>query len=374
MRYVVRREFFGGLVYDRVDDVNFVIDEDFYNVLKDISENNLNLDEDTYNFLMNEQFFASNNINYKLIDSGFIDNTLSAPGRVHFYYTNQCNLNCAHCFTKGNRSGEELSFNEKINMLDQMEQLGVNEILIGGGEPFVKDDFPDFVEESLKRNIITKVFTNGLLLNDSELVKRMSSWNLKYLSISIDGYNEEEYEYVRGIKGLKIIKHNLERLKKECKFTIAASITVNANNYKHAKEILALIYDMGFDRLKVRPVKPAGNVWQNKDIFPGAEQYVIFIKDAQNLWNLKYRDDFTLDFSWGDTRLIYDEEKNVVEPLNIIYPYEGYGCFAGKVNIVFDSAGNALTCGFLPDYLSSSFGDNLRKKVLKKYGSLVRRF
>ena len=98
---------------------------------------------------------------------------------------------------------------------------------------------------------------------------------------------------------------------------------------------------------------------RNRDVFLTAPQYVHFIKDAQTIWNDKYQHRFTLDFSWGDTRLVYDADNNAVVPLDITYPYEGYGCFAGKVNIVFDSAGNALTCGFLPNQLSKSQNDNL---------------
>lgn len=370
-RYVVRHEFFGGLVYDRVEDTNILIDEDFYQVLaelKRIPENEIKstLSEDDYLFFEREGFIENYITNYRMIDSGHTGETLSAPGRVHFYYTSSCNLNCAHCFTKNAKVSNELTFEEKLHMLDQMYELGVNEILIGGGEPFTKSDFPDFVEACLEREIVTKVFTNGLLLRDKKLCERMSKWNLKYMSISIDGSNEEEYEKVRGIKGLATIKENLIELKKHCSFTIAASITINPYNYNNAENLLALIEDFGFDRLKVRPVKPAGNVIHNRDVFLTAEQYVYFIREAQNIWNKKYCEKFTLDFSWGDTRLVYNSQKNLVEPLNITYPYEGYGCFAGKVNIVFDAAGNALTCGFLPDSLTKSNVDNLRTKSLKE--------
>ena len=370
-RYVVRREFFGGLVYDRIMDTNIMIDEEFFNALNQLQKINTNelldaIGEEDYAFFAEEEFIKDNKINYRLIKGEFQGENLSAPGRVHFYYTTKCNLNCSHCFTKNNNVKEEMTLQQKINMLDQMYQHGINEILIGGGEPFLQSDFPDFVEECLKRNIITKVFTNGLLLNDKNLIERMRKWNLKYLSISIDGCNEEEYEKVRGVKGLHIIKNNLKLLKKKCHFTIAASITINPYNYKNAKKLLKLIADMGFDRLKVRPVKPAGNVIKNKDVFLTADQYKHFIAETQKEWNEKYQNLFTLDFSWGDTRLVYNDKDNIIEPLDITYPYEGYGCFAGKVNIVFDSAGNAITCGFLPDYLTKTDVDNLSHKTLKE--------
>lgn len=378
-RYTVRHEFFGGLVYDRNQDANILIDDEFYELLNYLKKTNekdishiLNLED--IDFLKQEKFLSDNKLNYRMVDSGFKENTLSAPGRIHFYYTSKCNLNCTHCFTKNSDVKREMTFSEKISMLDQMYELGVNEILIGGGEPFIQSDFPDFVEECLKRNIITKVFTNGLLLNDKKLVERMSKWSIKYLSISIDGADEEEYEKVRGIKGLQKIKENLKYLKENCDFTIAASITVNPYNYYNTKKILELIADFGFDRLKVRPVKPAGNVLKNKDIFLTAEQYASFIKNTQKIWNRQYKEMFTLDFSWGDTRLVYNKDKNQVEPLDITYPYEGYGCFAGKVNIVFDSGGNALTCGFLPDDLSKNNEDNLQFKSLKEIWETGQKF
>ncbi len=365
-RYMVRHEFFGGLVYDKEQDMSLMIDEDFFELLSFLQNHNLHeIDEEDSLFLESEGFLKEGKNNFRIIDSGFAGETLSAPGRVHFYYTKACNLNCAHCFTKANKVDVELTFEEKVDMLDQMVQLGINEILIGGGEPFTQKDFPDFVEACLSRGIITKVFTNGLLLNE-ELIKRMASWDIKYLSISIDGATEEEYKKTRGVYGLEIIRNNVELLKRYCSFTIAASVTIGSNNYQNAEGLLKLISDFGFDRLKVRPVKPAGNVLKNRSTFLTCDNYIEFIKTTQTIWNQKYAGQFTLDFSWGDTRLFYNSEINAIDLVDIVYPYEGYGCFAGKMNIVFDSAGNAITCGFLPDELAKSKCDNLRKKSIKE--------
>lgn len=375
-RYVVRHEYFGGLVYDREKDSNILIDEDFYLALSALNNASAQkaVDDDTLSFLEAEGFLRDGTPNYRLIDSGFIDETLSAPGRVHFYYTSACNLNCAHCFTKNAATSNELKFEEKLYLLDQMYELGVNEILIGGGEPFTQSDFPDFVEACLEKGIATKVYTNGLLLSDPSLIERISKWNLRFLSISIDGADEEEYEKTRGVKGLAIIKENLKLLKQRCSFKIDASVTISPYNFNNAEKLLDLIADLGFDRVKIRPVKPAGNVMHNRDVFLSAEQYVSFIKKAQAIWNEKYKDCFTLKFSWGDTRLVYNPIENTIVPLDLISPYEGYGCYAGKVNIVFDAAGNALTCGFLPDSLSKSETDNLRNKTLKEIWTSGSRF
>ena len=219
----------------------------------------------------------------------------------------------------------------------------------------------------MERNISTKVYTKGILLNDRELVKRIAKWDLKFSSVSIDGADEEAYEKTRGIKGLSIIKESLKMLNKECSFKIDASVTVNCNNYKNAEKLLALIAALGFDRVKIRPVKPAGNALNN-EVFLTAEQYIFFIKQAQTFWHQKNKDTFKIKFSWGDVRLAYAPQQNVVIPIDTVSPYQKFGCYAGNVNVVIDSSGNMISCGFLPGKMGKSVYNNIRKKAVKKYG------
>lgn len=76
-RYVVRHEFFGGLVYDRQEDTNILIDEDFYQALSYLrnipQEQIIQIigDEDAA-FFQEEGFLENNRPNYRLIDSGHI--------------------------------------------------------------------------------------------------------------------------------------------------------------------------------------------------------------------------------------------------------------------------------------------------------------
>lgn len=362
-RYVVRKEFFGALVYDREEDCYLAFDEEIAGFLADpvfLADTN-----DITELLFEEGFFVEGHSNYEYIETPFTGETLSAPVRIHFYYTTKCNLNCAHCFTKKDNVGEEMPLSLKIEMLNQMKKYGINEILIGGGEPFAKDDIFEFIEECQKRNIVTKVFTNGLLLNE-EIVRKMQFWNLKYLSISVDGYNDDEYQRVRGIRGLDIIKRNVKLLKQYCSFPIAISITVNSENYRNASGYLKYADDCGADRIKIRPTKPNGNILDNPRMYLTPIQYLYFIKNMQQVWNRDYKGKFRLDYSWGDSRLYYDETDNSMKVQDIIFPYEGYGCFAGKGSIVISASGKASPCGFLPKGLQYSEDDTLTKRTLKQ--------
>jgi len=368
MRYNVRKEYYGAIVYDKDNDLYCMIDEEFYDALGGICEcGTAAYDEDTISFLTEEGFIEDGKVNYRLIDTGnVVPGVQSAPSRVHFYYTSSCNLNCAHCFTKQNAHKVELTYDQKIDMLDQMVDLGIGEILIGGGEPFTKSDFPDFVEACIARDISTKVFTNGLLLDNDELISRMSSWKLRYMAISFDGANDDDYAYVRGVSGLETIRTVAKKIKSSCSFELVAQVTVNHQNFDKAAQIVDRAFEFGFDRLKVRPIKPGGNVLLNPELFISAEQYSQFLVEAQRRYLEKYcESSFRVDFGWGDNRLFYNKESQAIEVLDVVYPYEDYGCLAAKLNIIFDSAGYAITCGFLPKELRSTDEDCLTKKTIK---------
>ena len=71
-RYVVRHEFFGGLVYDRHEDTNILIDEDFYQALaflKTVPQTNIMdiVGRDDFAFFESEGFLAEGMPNYRLI-------------------------------------------------------------------------------------------------------------------------------------------------------------------------------------------------------------------------------------------------------------------------------------------------------------------
>jgi len=368
LRYIVRKENFGGLMYDRVDDSYVPIDENFYDVLYQIflTKDFSFLEERHLEFLKKEEIIKTNSINYNIIENDYVGDNLSSPVRIHYCYTYSCNMNCKHCFTKlQEQSGEELTFDEKVDMLEQLKQLGISEILVGGGEPLVKTDFLNFIDECNKRKINVKIFTNGLLLN-KEVVDELCKKDVKYISISIDGTTEEEYEETRGVRALETVINNIKYAKKCCNFPVAISVTVNGSNYKNAAGYLEIAKRANVDRVKVRPTKPSGNVLLYDSVYPSPEQYLEFMCEMQRIWNESYKGIFKLDFSWGDTRIKYDVDTNSMVVINNPFPYQGYGCFAGKGSMVIRANGDVSPCGFLPEKMQVYNGENIRNKSIKE--------
>lgn len=352
-RYMVRKEYFGAYVYDRKEKMYLLFDKDSYDIFNKIDSDDTfvnYIEKDILEVLNNEEFILRNKKNFYIVDNGEYKNVFSAPMRMHLLYTKSCNLNCIHCFSHRENKNhvQEMSFYDKIKIIDEMKKIGMCEILIGGGEPFIKDDIFEFIKECNNRDIIVKIFTNGLLFNDKNFSNIVNA-KIEYLAVSIDGSDNNIYKNTRGIDGLPIIKDNIKKLKEnKCKYKILVSTTINHHNCIEPEGFLKLMVETGADRLKIRATKPNGNIITNHDVMVTPEEYKEFLRTIQKLYNNSYKDKFQMDITWGDFRLFYDVETDEIKVLDADLPYDLYGCVAGKTAMCIDAEGIGSPCGFLP--------------------------
>lgn len=368
-RYEVRKEFFGSIVYDFLTRKFIAFDEKSTNSLVSLTQENIkDLPLNVLNALKKNDFIKNGELNYSIADNKPLNKVLSAPLRLHLAYTARCNLNCAHCFARdyNNKKGvNPLTFKQKVDILDQMLDLGIHEILIGGGEPFIEPDFIDYLRECEKRNMNTKVFTNGHLITD-EIIEELSKIKLGYISVSVDGACDESYGKIRGISKLKSVVNTIKKLTEKCQFPVVMQTTATKTNFGEIEALLQLAKDTHVKRLKVRPIKPGGSVLENQNIVLKPEEFLEFIKKMETAWQEKYKNDFELDYSWGNARLYFDCSENTIEMEGLPQPHIGYGCLAGKISIFIDPCGNAFPCVFLVSYIGADAYENVREHSIQE--------
>ena len=139
------------------------------------------------------------------------DKTSDYPLRsIYFYPTETCNLRCIHCWIQPSYASDEISY-QKLNQenvsVATMERvvrdalpLGLNHIKFTGGEPFLNPGLFDFLEAFAQSGLSFAFETNGTLLTEG-IVKRLKEYNLKQISVSLDGSVPEVHERIRGVKG-----------------------------------------------------------------------------------------------------------------------------------------------------------------------------
>jgi MoaA/NifB/PqqE/SkfB family radical SAM enzyme len=93
------------------------------------------------------------------------------PLGATFELTQRCNLNCVHCYINGSGglgsgNNQELSLDEINRILDQMAGAGVVNLLLTGGEVFLRLDFLDIYRYAKGLGMLVMVFTNSTLLTE----------------------------------------------------------------------------------------------------------------------------------------------------------------------------------------------------------------
>lgn len=117
--------------------------------------------------------------------------------------TSKCNLRCGHCYlTKPDPScaDRELDATEFKRIIDEISDQGCLWLLLTGGEPFLRDDFPDLYTYAIKRGLLVTIFTNGTLITP-ELADLLAEWTPGSIEITLYGHSRQTYETVTGVKG-----------------------------------------------------------------------------------------------------------------------------------------------------------------------------
>lgn len=114
-----------------------------------------------------------------------------------------CQCNCTHCgmgnYPKDKK--EELGKTEIIEIIKGFSRRKIRTIHFFGGEPLLRNDIFDLINYAHKRGFITKIETNGFLLN-REVVKKLKNSGLNLIGVSIDSPYPQIHDNLRGAEGL----------------------------------------------------------------------------------------------------------------------------------------------------------------------------
>jgi len=126
----------------------------------------------------------------------------TAPLFTVWNVTQACNLDCMHCYQDATRKPEadELTTEEKLNLIDQMAEEWVPFVAFAGGEPLVLPDLWKVLEHCQKRGLHVTLATNGTMLTP-EMCARLRDAQVKYIEVSIDSIHPEEHDEFRGQQG-----------------------------------------------------------------------------------------------------------------------------------------------------------------------------
>jgi len=278
---------------------------------------------------------------------------LHAPVNVTWEITNQCNLSCIHCLSESGRGREgELTFDQCLSVIDQLSSHQVFQVNFGGGEPFIRRDFPSIIEACHRRGIVTCISTNGTLLDD-RVTDFLRGGDMVYLQVSLDGGSSATNDLIRGPGTFKEIVDGFERLHTaEIPFSINTVLT--RLNYPEISSLYSLAKRYGA-KLRISRFRPSGRgkaAWES--LHPGKDQLKAFSQ-----WLSVHTDVVT-----GDSFFSLEDEDRKGLGLNL--------CGAAKFTCCIDYDGSVYPCAFLRDDLF--YGGNIINRSLGDIWSHARGF
>lgn len=139
----------------------------------------------------------SNPASSNVLQIGMLERLYKEKGLLYKAFieiTYICNLRCRHCYRTEAVEGSTAHLGSAhmdrgmvLELLDQLEEEGVVEVYITGGEAFLHPDILDILEYASKKNFLTTVLTNGNVIADKCLAPLLSKMDLFDIRVSIYG-------------------------------------------------------------------------------------------------------------------------------------------------------------------------------------------
>lgn len=177
---------------------------------------------------------------------------------AHWSITGKCNYLCKHCFLSApNAEHGELPHDTIMDIIRQLAECGVMNVSITGGEPLIRSDFFEIIDELLKNGIhITQIYSNGWLVNEKllkELDKRgiHPEFNMSY---DAPGW----HDWMRGVEGAEKAVDRAFSLCREYGFPTGAEMCIHELNKHLLRETVNHLAELGCSSLKICPVSNEG--------------------------------------------------------------------------------------------------------------------
>lgn len=265
--------------------------------------------------------------------------------------TNKCNLECKHCYLKSNNNGEHISIRTIKKIIKELKNIKPYMIGITGGEALLHPEYEKIIKllSTLDSKLILQ--TNGLLLNNNQVMEKVNNLPIQLVQISLDGLKETNDEirgkgvYENTFKILEKIKH-----KKGFLFTIA----------KNNHEDLMPLYE------KVKHKIDAFSVERFIPMGRGSEKETMDKEELQKAYNYLKNN----QVHCSDPLMVLVDEERRKKSRNNKNRIVG-GCMAGISAISFGNDGTIYPCAKLRIVIGNINKDSLdevwnESPVLKK--------
>jgi mycofactocin radical SAM maturase len=259
----------------------------------------------------------------------YVEMGLTAPVNVTWEVTYACNLSCIHCVSdSGRKKYGELTTEQCLQVINIMSAMKVFQFNIGGGEPFMREDFRDLMDYAHEKGIVTCISTNGTLIDDK--VAGGLDHKLVYIQVSLDGATPASNDAIRGKGSFRKALNALECLRKR-DIEVSINTVLTKLSFPELDAIVDLASSFGA-KLRVSRFRPSGRGKKNWSLLNVSKEQMISFSD----WLSRH-----MHVSTGDSFFSVSHEDRRSLGLNM--------CGACKLTCCVSPLGEVYPCAFLQE-------------------------
>lgn len=266
-----------------------------------------------------------------------------------FELTPRCNFDCKMCYVHLSKQeqearGKELTAQQWISLGRQACAEGMVFLLLTGGEPTLRPDFPEIYSALKKMGLMISINSNGYLLR-GEILELLRNDPPYRINISLYGTSNETYERLCGIAAYDIVMENVRQLR-ESGIDVKLNMSVTQENRADLQAVFEQASALGVhtqaasymfppvrisgkfgEGFRMRPQEAAQCEVNYNRLRMGRERFCAYAQELE-----------------GGVRS--KEESGDCEGAQ---PGEGMRCRAGRSSFWLTWDGKLLPCGMMPE-------------------------
>ena len=215
--------------------------------------------------------------------------------RELWFHTNDaCNLHCAHCLvSSGPEGGKGLPLETLRSTVDQAVALGLERVLLTGGEPFLFKDLFALVEHVTGRHgLEVVILTNGTLVTHDRHRAALASLDRAKVrfQVSLDGASATENDRLRGPGSFEKASAGL-RLLSSMGFETSLTAVPCRSNLATLPQLPALAKSLGASSFHLMWPHRRGRATAMLDDVPSVEELLVLtsaIRDAASAAGIRF--------------------------------------------------------------------------------------
>lgn len=298
--------------------------------------------------------------NTRIIHRQAVLNAYSAPFKIYLDVTFKCPLSCSFCLSGSNlNTNNSLPFHVIEKIAKEIKELGVMYVKIGGGDPFLHDDFPEIIKLLRSAGCYISISTNSTSMSP-DIIKILSE-NKVRTSVSIEGM-ETANDSIRGLGHFQKALNTLEILKSSG-INCLLRTTLLKQNLEDVPKLIELAKRKKV-KIKFSYCRPAGRAVYNQTMLTSAD-YLGYSKVLKLI-----NDPIVTPHVLIDEGMMFDQSiSDIAQKL-----FRGRMCGAANRSMHINADGKVSPCVFLGPifsygkiYQDGNIDDFWRSKVGNKF-------